>query len=182
MKMSLNKSSGQKKIDFIFGRQSESQQQANKMPTTLVLYYTASVTVTVPNKIARKLKEQEGVQSCENATWAFGNKWGDLYYQDEDGEEHMIEGNGGDCDYKRSEEGEWLDEEESGDEEKEEESEDEEKEEDDDVIPQCCNDANGCPQCCSEDEEKEEDGDGFVICSKCDKGGGKCDGECEESK
>lgn len=28
----------------------------------------------------------------------------------------------------------------------------------------------------------EEDGDGFVICSKCGKGGGKCDGECEESK
>lgn len=28
---SLNKSSGQKKIDFFFGRQSESQQQANKM-------------------------------------------------------------------------------------------------------------------------------------------------------
>ena len=158
-----------KKIDFIFGRQSESQQQANKMPTTLVLYYTASVTVTVPNKIARKLKEQEGVQSCENAAWAFGNKWGNLYYQDEDGKEHEIEGNGGDCDYKRTEQGEWWDEEESED------------EEDDDVIAQCCNDANGCPQCCSEEEE-DEDGDGFVICSKCGKGGGKCDGECEESK
>ena len=169
IKRSLNKSSGQKKIDFIFGRQSESQQQANKMPTTLVLYYTASVTVTVPNKIARKLKEQEGVQNSEDATWAFGNKWGDLYYQDEDGEEHMIEGNGGDCDYKRTEQGEWWDEEESED------------EEDDDVIAQCCNDANGCPQCCSEEEE-DEDGDGFVICSKCGKGGGKCDGECEESK
>ena len=155
IKMSLNKSSGQKKIDFIFGRQSESQQQANKMPTTLVLYYTASVTVTVPNKIARKLKEQEGVQSCENAAWAFGNKWGDLYYQGEDGKEHKIEGNVEECDYKRTEQGEWWDEEESEDEEKEEES---------------------------EDEEKEEDGDGFVICSKCGKGGGKCDGECEESK
>jgi len=35
----------------------------------------------------------------------------------------------------------------------------EEEEEDDCVIPQCCNDANGCPQCCSEDEEDEEDGD-----------------------
>jgi hypothetical protein len=139
------------------------------MPTTLVLYYTASVTVTVPNKIARKLKEQEGVQSCENAAWAFGNKWGNLYYQDEDGKEHEIEGNGGDCDYKRTEQGEWWDEEESED------------EEDDDVIAQCCNDANGCPQCCSEEEE-DEDGDGFVICSKCGKGGGKCDGECEESK
>lgn len=173
IKRSLNKSSGQKKIDFIFGRQSESQQQANKMPTTLVLYYTASVTVTVPNKIARKLKEQEGVQSYENAAWAFGNKWGDLYYQGEDGKEHKIEGNVEECDYKRTEKGEWWD---------EEESEDEEKEEDDCVIAQCCNDANGCPQCCSEDEEKEEDGDGFVICSKCDKGGGKCDGECEESK
>jgi len=90
------------------------------MPTTLVLYYTASVTVTVPNKIARKLKEQEGVQNSEDATWAFGNKWGDLYYQGEDGKEHKIEGNGGDCDYKRSEEGEWLDEEESGDEDEEE--------------------------------------------------------------
>lgn len=87
------------------------------MPTTLVLYYTASVTVTVPNKIARKLKEQEGVQSCENAAWAFGNKWGALYYQGEDGKEHKIEGDVADCDYKRTEQGEWWDEEESEDEE-----------------------------------------------------------------
>ena len=169
--MSLNKSSGQKKIDFIFGRQSESQQQANKMPTTLVLYYTASVTVTVPNKIARKLKEQEGVQNSEDATWAFGNKWGDLYYQDEDGEEHMIEGNGGDCDYKRSEEGEWLDEEESGDEDEEE-----------DENKYTCGEKCECTHCQRNRPTHEEDGDGFVICSKCDKGGGKCDGECEESK
>ena len=93
------------------------------MPTTLVLYYTASVSVTVPNKIARKLKEQEGVQSFENAAWAFGNKWGDLYYQGEDGKEHKIEGNVEECDYKRTEKGEWLDEEESEDEEKEEDEE-----------------------------------------------------------
>ena len=39
----------------------------------------------------------------------------------------------------------------------------EEEEEDDCVIPQCCNDANGCPQCCSEDEEGEE-GD---QCEEC---------------
>ena len=146
IKMSLNKSSGQKKIDFIFGRQSESQQQANKMPTTLVLYYTASVTVTVPNKIARKLKEQEGVQSCENAAWAFGNKWGDLYYQGEDGKEHKIEGNVEECDYKRTEQGEWWD---------EEESEDEEKEEDGDGFVICSKCGKGGGKCDGECEESK---------------------------
>ena len=39
--------------------------------------------------------------------------------------------------------------------------EDCEEEEDDCVIAQCCNDANGCPQCCS---EGEEDDDGFEDC------------------
>ena len=146
IKMSLNKSSGQKKIDLIFGRQSESQQQANKMPTTLVLYYTASVTVTVPNKIARKLKEQEGVQSCENAAWAFGNKWGDLYYQGEDGKEHKIEGNVEECDYKRTEQGEWWD---------EEESEDEEKEEDGDGFVICSKCGKGGGKCDGECEESK---------------------------
>lgn len=93
------------------------------MPTVLTLYYTARVHVTVPNAIARKLKLQEGVQNCENAPYAFGNKWGDLYYQGEDGKEHKIEGVEGETDFKRTEEGEWDDEEESEDEEEESEAE-----------------------------------------------------------
>jgi hypothetical protein len=118
------------------------------MPTTLVLYYTACVEVTVPNKIARQLKKQDGVQNYDKEAWAFGNKWGDLYYQGEDGKEHKIEGTVHECDYKYTENGEWYD---------EQESEDEEESEDDCVIAQCCNDANGCPQCCSEEEEDEEE-------------------------
>jgi len=126
------------------------------MPTTLVLYYTACVEVTVPNKIARHLKKQEGVQNYDKEAWAFGNKWGNLYYQGEDGKDHKIEGTVHECDYKYTENGEWYD---------EQESEDEEEEEDDCVIPQCCNDANGCPQCCSEEEEEEgEEGD---QCEEC---------------
>jgi hypothetical protein len=86
------------------------------MPTILTLQYTAYVQVSVPNAIARKLKEQDGVQNSEDAPFAFGNKWGDLYYQGEDGEEHMIEGTALEIDYKRTEEGEWENEEESDDE------------------------------------------------------------------
>jgi hypothetical protein len=97
------------------------------MPTTLVLYYTACVEVTVPNKIARHLKKQEGVQNYDKEAWAFGNKWGNLYYQGEDGKDHKIEGTVHECDYKYTENGEWYDEEES--EEEEEEEEEEEKEE-----------------------------------------------------
>jgi hypothetical protein len=83
------------------------------MPTILTLQYTAYVQVSVPNAIARKLKEQDGVQNSEDAPFAFGNKWGDLYYQDEDGKEHKIEGETMEIDYKRTEIGEWEDEEES---------------------------------------------------------------------
>jgi hypothetical protein len=89
------------------------------MPTTLVLYYTACVEVTVPNKIARQLKKQDGVQNYDKEAWAFGNKWGDLYYQDENGKEHKIEGTVHECDYKYTEKGEWYDEQESEDEEEE---------------------------------------------------------------
>ena len=86
------------------------------MPTILTLQYTAYVQVSVPNAIARKLKEQDGVQNSEDAPFAFGNKWGDLYYQGEDGEEHMIQGTALEIDYKRTEEGDWENEEESDDE------------------------------------------------------------------
>jgi len=87
------------------------------MPTILTLYYTACVQVSVPNEIARKLKQQDGVQNSEDAPFAFGNKWGDLYYQGEDGKEHKIEGETLEIDYKRTDKGEWEEEEESEDEE-----------------------------------------------------------------
>ena len=87
------------------------------MPTILTLYYTACVQVSVPNEIARKLKQQDGVQNSEDAPFAFGNKWGDLYYQGEDGKEHKIEGETLEIDYKRTDNGEWEEEEESEDEE-----------------------------------------------------------------
>ncbi len=103
--------------------------------------------MTVPNKIARKLKEQEGVQSYENAAWAFGNKWGDLYYQGEDGKEHKIEGNVEECDYKRTEKGEWLD---------EEESEDEEDEEDDMKSHPCECGLKECSDCFPEEDEESK--------------------------
>ena len=47
----------------------------------------------------------------------------------------------------------------------------EEEEEDDCVIPQCCNDANGCSQCCSEEEEDDMKSHpcecGLKECSDC---------------
>ncbi len=126
------------------------------MPTILRLCYTAYVEVKVPNKIARKLKDQDGVQNSESVAWAFGNKWGDLFYQGDNGKEYKISGETQEIDYKRTEEGEWEDEEES----------DEEHE-------------STKPVNADSDDEQEVDGDGFVVCAKCEEGGGKCDGECE---
>jgi len=115
-----------------------------EMPTVLTLYYTAVVQVTVPNKIARKLKEAQGdcVQNSEDAPFAFGNKWGNLYYQGKDGKEHKIEGETLEIDYKRTENGEWQEEEESDDEseaesdsEAESESESESESEEHEIMP-----------------------------------------------
>jgi hypothetical protein len=72
------------------------------MPTTLTLTYTAYAQVTVPNAIAKKIQD---------GTYKSWNKWGDLYYEDEKGEEHKIAGHCGECDYKRAESEVWEDEE-----------------------------------------------------------------------
>ena len=100
--------------------------------------------VTVPNKLARKLKKQDGVCSYDDEPYAWGTKWGDLYYQGEDGKEYKIEGKTCEVDYKRTEEGYWDDEESESDEDTEAvigsgECEEEEKEKEDKVFP--------CPDC-----------------------------------
>jgi hypothetical protein len=89
------------------------------MPTTLNLKYDFIITVTVPNKIARELRKQKSVypDNCaEQMPWSWGNKWGNIGYTDDKGEDHEIEGNGfndDDIDYKRAYECEWDEEEES---------------------------------------------------------------------
>jgi hypothetical protein len=70
----------------------------------MILSYTSYVYVSVPNHIARKIK---------NDSIEWNSKWGDLYYMDEKGQEQKIHGNEGETDYKRHEDYEWDDEEES---------------------------------------------------------------------
>ena len=89
------------------------------MPTRLTLQYSAYITVSVPNKIARKLQEAQpdSVQEFAQEPFAFGNKWGDLFFQGADGKEYKITGNPvEEVDYKRADDGHWSDEEESDDE------------------------------------------------------------------
>ena len=116
------------------------------MPTELTLCYSAYATIKVPNKIARKLKaaqmHEEFAQSFDpKKPWTFGNKWGNIFYTDDDGVEHEIEGEG-DCDFKRTDHCEWG-------EEKEEDGEEEESDEEDE----------------EDDEDEEEDYDWEAICN-----------------
>ena len=78
------------------------------MPTQLTLCYNAYATVSVPNKIARLLKEDK-LKS--------GDKWGDVYFQWVDGKECKIAAdNATECDFKRSNDWDWGDEEAESDE------------------------------------------------------------------
>jgi len=71
------------------------------MPFTLTMQYTAYAQVTVPNDIAEKI---------QNGVYKSWNKWGDLYYIDEAGQEQKITGHCSECDFKRAEHEEWTDE------------------------------------------------------------------------
>lgn len=86
------------------------------MPTQLILSYTAYAYATVPNDIARKMKD---------GSIEWWSKWGDIYYIDEKGEQQKIDGHEGNPDYKRHEGHEWDDEVEEDEEESEEESDEE---------------------------------------------------------
>jgi hypothetical protein len=88
------------------------------MPTILTLSYTAYVEIKVPNKIARLLKERQpdSLQEHGDGAFAFGNKWGNLFFQGADGEEYKIAGETREIDYKRTDEGWWEDEEDSDEE------------------------------------------------------------------
>ena len=102
--------------------------QHAQMPTELTLYYTTYSTITVPNKVARKLKEAqrdpENAQSFDpKKPWTFGNKWGNIFYTDDDGVEHEIKGQIDDCDFKRAENCEWDAEESDDDDDDEDEEE-----------------------------------------------------------
>ena len=95
------------------------------MPTTLTLKYTAYSTITVPNNIANKLKEAQTHEECAQAfnpkkPWTFGNIWGSIFYTDDEGVEHTIDGVTS-CDFKKTDDCEW-------DAEEAEEEEEEEKE------------------------------------------------------
>jgi len=72
----------------------------------------------VPNKIARLLKKQQpdSVQECTDTAFAFGNKWGKLFFTGADGNEYEIEGEIEETDYKETDYGKWEDEVESDDE------------------------------------------------------------------
>jgi hypothetical protein len=89
------------------------------MPTYLFLRYDAYIQFKVPNKIARLLKKQQpdSVQECTDTAFAFGNKWGKLFFTGADGNEYEIEGETEETDYKRADYGKWEDEVESDDEE-----------------------------------------------------------------
>jgi len=107
-----------------------------QMPTELTLCYSAYCTIKVPNKVARKLKaaqeHEEFAQSFDpKKPWTFGNKWGNIFYTDDDGVEHEIEGEAQDCDMKRTEDCEWGEEEESDEDDEE---DDEEEDEDHEVV------------------------------------------------
>jgi hypothetical protein len=89
------------------------------MPTRLTLNYFAYITVSVPNKIARKLQEAQprSIQEYAQEPFAFGNKRGDLFFQGADGKkQYKITGNVEEVDYKHADDGHWSDEEESDDE------------------------------------------------------------------
>ena len=86
------------------------------MPTTLSLFYTAVVEVSVPNAVARKLMDgQDGVNGD-----LFYNGHGNIFYKNDEGEEVEIEGEAHEVDYNRTSDGTWGDEEESEDESEEE--------------------------------------------------------------
>jgi len=124
------------------------------MPTQLILSYTAYAYATVPNDIARKMKD---------GTIDWWSKWGDIYYIDEKGEEQKIDGHEGETDYKRHEGHEWDDEVESEDEE-------EEKPMDGDGFVICTKCEVGGGKCrgeCDEEESDEDDDDTKSVHSTC---------------
>ena len=94
------------------------------MPTPLILDYSASATIYLPNAIARKLKEHEG--KTYGKPWTYYVKYNELRYWDGEGVEQRIEGSLPDSDYKYPEAEEWDDEEPESDD--EESSSDEESE------------------------------------------------------
>lgn len=84
------------------------------MPTTLVLEYSCSRRINIPNELAEKLKENENAHWGE--PWSWYVKWATLYYCDGDKKEHEINAEDGDVDYKRDDGQNWDDPEESEDE------------------------------------------------------------------
>jgi hypothetical protein len=80
------------------------------MPTTLLLSYTAHVSISVPNALAKAIKEDK------DGKIKWSTKWGNFYWTDEKGEEHMIEGEEWPENYKHAKDEEWEEEEESEDE------------------------------------------------------------------
>jgi hypothetical protein len=85
------------------------------MPTPLVLDYSFSRIINVPNELAKKLKENENAHYGE--PWSWYVKWATLYYCDGDKKEHEIEAQDGDADCKHDDGQNWDDPEESEDEE-----------------------------------------------------------------
>ena len=87
------------------------------MPT-LRLRYDAYVDVKVPKKYAKKLMTYE---------YMYSNKWGTIFFKDENGKEVEIAGIEGGVDYKRAEDEEWVSDSESEGESESEEEEGDEK-------------------------------------------------------
>jgi hypothetical protein len=84
------------------------------MPTTLALEYNIARYISVPNALAKKLKENEDVEWGE--PWSWYVKYLTLYYCDGDKKKHEIQCCDDTFDYKRDDGQEWLDPDESDEE------------------------------------------------------------------
>jgi hypothetical protein len=81
------------------------------MPTPLVLEYSFSRIIDVPNELAKKLQENKDAEWGQ--PWSWYVKWATLYYCDGDKKEHEIEAYDGDADCKHDDGQNWEDSQES---------------------------------------------------------------------
>jgi len=120
------------------------------MPTSLMLTYSATCEVVVPNEIAKKLQENENTEWGK--PWSWYVKHATLYYCDEDGEGHRIEGDAFPVDYKHDGGQDWNDPDSSDDE-----SDDESESE-----PEPC-----CVGCGTFDDLTIKTSTNNMMCKKC---------------
>jgi hypothetical protein len=77
------------------------------MPTDLILQYSAYQIITLPNKIAEKLKENKDTEWGK--PWSWYVRFTVLFYYDGNGVKHEVDSEDCDTDYKEAEDYTWLD-------------------------------------------------------------------------